>query len=134
MITLDTSALLALLDRKEGHHEEVKAALLADGGPYLCPVGILAEVAYMVEVRLGQQALEALLDDLIEGAYVLAPVEGDLRRIRELLERYADLPLGFSDACMVACAEGHGGSLLSLDKHFAVVTREGMLRLLPEVY
>jgi predicted nucleic acid-binding protein len=50
------------------------------------------------------------------------------------LGRYADLPLGFSDACVVACAEGHGGKLLSLDKHFAVVAREGTLRLLPEAY
>ncbi len=54
-------------------------------------------------------------------------------RIRALARRYADLPLGFADAAMIACAKRHGGRVLTLDlRHFGVVAREGGLIVLPE--
>jgi predicted nucleic acid-binding protein len=47
--------------------------------------------------------------------------------------RYADLPLGFADASVIACAERHGGRVLTLDlRHFGVVAGEGRLTLIPE--
>ena len=53
-------------------------------------------------------------------------------RIRLLVRRYADLPLGFVDAAVIACAERRGGRVLTLDRrHFGVVGREGTLTLLP---
>jgi len=53
--------------------------------------------------------------------------------IRALTRRYADLPLGFADAAVIACAERHGGRVLTRDlRHFGVVAREGRLIVLPE--
>jgi len=46
VIVLDTSAVLALLDRHERAHEEVVAAFETDPGPYLVPTAILAEIGY----------------------------------------------------------------------------------------
>jgi uncharacterized protein len=43
------------------------------------------------------------------GAYSLDCDEDDLPRIRELASRYESLPLGFSDAAVIACAERGGG-------------------------
>ena len=133
MLTLDTSALIVLIDRKAKEHEPVKAALLADAGPYLVPVGILAEVAYFLEQRFGVSALDLFLADLETGTFTLEAVDKDLPRIRELVRRYADLPLGFADASVIACAERNGGLTLSLDeRHFGVVAREGRITVLPE--
>jgi predicted nucleic acid-binding protein len=130
LITLDTSALVALLDRNEAYHEQVKAALLTDKGPYLVPTGILAEVCYFIEERLGQRTLDLFLADLQEGRFVPEPIEGDFARIRELVTRYADLPLGFADACVVACAERNDQNVLTLDvRHFGVVAAERTVRL-----
>lgn len=79
------------------------------------------------------EVLEAFLMDLETGGYTLECGEGDLPRIRALVRRYADLPLGFADAAAIACAERHGGRVLTLDlRHFGVVAREGRLTLLPE--
>jgi len=58
--------------------------------------------------------------------------EDDFPRIRELVTRYADLPLGFADAAVVACAERNGRRVLALDRDFAVVAREGTIVVLPE--
>lgn len=133
MITLDTSGIFAVLNRRDRAHDRAKTALLADRGPYLVPAGILAEVAYLIERTLTLGVLDAFLLDLETGGYTLECGEDDLPRVRELVRRYADLPLGFADAAVIACAERHGGRVLTLDlRHFGVVAREGRLVLLPE--
>lgn len=132
VITLDTSALYALLDRRDPDHRLTSETLLADPGPYLVPAGILAEIAYLVERRLGQKALDALLADLESGAYSLDCGDDDLPRIRALVGRYAGLPLGFADAAVAACAERNGGRVLTLDSDFAVVAAEGVIHVVPD--
>ena len=133
VITLDTSGLLALLNRRDPDHGRVNAALDSDPGPYLVPAGILAEITYMVEQRLGLDTLDLFLQDLESSAYQLECGQEDLARIRVLIARYADLPLGFADASVVACAERSGGRVLTLDvRDFGVVAREGRILILPD--
>jgi predicted nucleic acid-binding protein len=132
LITLDTSGLFALLNRRDPDHERTREALLEDSGPYLVPAGILAEVAYLVERRLGVGVLERFVLDLESGALTLECGEEDLPRIRELALRYADLPLGFADASVISCAERSGGGVLTLDRRdFDVVAGEGKITPLP---
>lgn len=132
IVTLDTSALFALLNRRDPDHEPVAQALLADRGPYLVPAGILAEIGYLIEQRLGLEVLDAFLADLEQRAFVLEPTDDDLARVRELVRRYADLPLGLADATVIACAERHRGTVLTLDiRDFSVVAREGTITVLP---
>jgi predicted nucleic acid-binding protein len=132
LITLDTSALFALVNRRDPDHQRVKAAFEGDGGPYLVPAGILAEVGYLVERRLGTQVLDALLADLESGALTLECGEEDFPRMRALIARYADLMLGFADAAVIACAERNAGRVLTLDtRDFGTVAREGTISLLP---
>lgn len=132
LITLDASGLLALLNRRDPDHEPVKRAFLEDGGPYLVPAGILAGISYLLERRLGLEVVDPFLADLQERALALECGEDDLPRIRELIDRYADLPLGVADASVIASAERHGGVVMTLDlRHFGVVGREGTIALLP---
>ena len=132
LITLDTSALYALVNRRDPDHESVREAFEQDGGPYLVPAGILAEIAYLLEQRLGNDVLDAFLGDLENGALTFEAGEEDLARVRELIARYADLPLGFADAAVIACAERSGGRVLTLDsRDFGTVAREGTITLLP---
>ena len=108
----------------------MRNALSCARQPYLVPSGILAEIGYLVERRMGIEALDAFLIDLEQRAFVLANTEDDLIRIRELIRRYEDLPLGLADSAVVACAERHGGAVLTLDqRHFGVVAREGTIAL-----
>lgn len=132
MVVLDTSGLFAALAVDDQHHSAAAAALDADRGPFLIPAGILAEVGYMIETKLGASVLDAFLDDLITGAFSLDCGEDDLGRIRELVGRYADMPLGLADASVIACAERTSGAILTFDRRdFGVVAREGRVALLP---
>ena len=84
----------------------------------------------MLEARMGHTVLDAFLEDLQGRAFSLDCGENDLGRIRELIDRYADLPLGFADAAVVACAERNGGVILTFDlRHFSVIAGEGRIRI-----
>ncbi|MGI8674217.1 MAG: type II toxin-antitoxin system VapC family toxin [Thermoleophilaceae bacterium] len=132
MITLDTSAIVALANRDDPDHGRTVAALESDSGPYLVPCEIMAEVAYLIERRLGGHVLDAFLTTLESGELKADHDADRMSRVRELAGRYADLPLGFADAAVVACAENHGGRVLTLDERdFCVVAREGRLEVLP---
>lgn len=102
----------------------------SDTGPYIVPICLLGELTYLVEQRLPPMAMAALLTDLESGMFVRDAGRQDIPRIRHLIHRYADFPLGFVDAAVVACAERHGGNVLTLDvRHFGAVAREGTITL-----
>jgi predicted nucleic acid-binding protein len=132
VIVLDTSGLFAALAVDDQHHVDAAGALDGDSGPFVIPAGILAEVGHMIETKLGARVLDAFLDDLIEGAFTFDCGEADLPRIRELVSRYEDMPLGVADASVIACAERTNGRILTFDRRdFGVVAREGRVRLVP---
>jgi len=131
MITLDTSGIVALASSTDQHHEQATSELSADAGPFLVPAGVLAEATYMLERRGGPEVVDRFLGDIENGGLSLHCGNEDIGRARELIHRYSDLPLGFADAAVIACAERHGGRVLSFDRDFAVVAREGTIEILP---
>ncbi len=133
MITTDTSALLTLLIRNDSDHRRVLEAANAERPPIVIPSGVMGELAYLIEARAGIPALNQLLADIASGSYVMDCSPVDIPRIRTLVTRYQDLPLGYVDASVIACAERHGGRVLTLDhRHFGVVAWEGMIAVVPE--
>jgi predicted nucleic acid-binding protein len=53
---------------------------------------------------------------------------GDFVRMRALVARYDNLNLGLADAAVVACAERHGGRVLTTDRRdLRVVAGEGRI-------
>lgn len=132
MITLDTSALYALLNRRDRGHAVAVETINSDPGPYLVPAATLGEIAFLVEERLGSRVLDLLLADLEVGAYTLDCGEADLGRARQLVRRYEDLSLGYVDAAVIACAERSGGRVMTFDlRDFGVVAAEGTITILP---
>lgn len=93
-------------------------------GPLIVPQLVVAEVAYLVEVRLGTEAEVRFLGDLAAGTFIAEPVRAaDWLRVAELVARYGDLPLGTVDASIVAAAERlEIRAIATLDRrHFTVV-------------
>jgi predicted nucleic acid-binding protein len=90
----------------------------------LVPGPVPAEVGYMLH-RLGGSKVEAaFLRSLRDGVFeVIALTTADWDRMAELVDTYADLPLGTADASVVAVAERLGiAEVATLDRrHFSVV-------------
>lgn len=77
--------------------------------------------------------LDQFFEDIEQEEYLLDCGESDFSRIRQLIARYGDLPLGFADAAVITCAERRSGRVLTYDqRHFPVVVREGTITLVSD--
>lgn len=99
------------------------------------PTLVITEVTYLLGARLGADAEVRFLGDLAAGNLLAESVAAsDWMRIAELVAAYRDLPLGTTDASVIATAERLGtGDIAALDRrHFTVVrSTVGDLTLLP---
>ncbi|MGL6278982.1 MAG: type II toxin-antitoxin system VapC family toxin [Gaiella sp.] len=130
-LVCDTSVLYAALDVRERDHARC-AALLEAADDVIVPAPTLVELDQLAARRGVPHTTQIVLDDLLRGAYLAYEHDlEDLRRIRVLVERYADLPLGFVDASVVTTAERLGEtSVATLDhRHFSVVRPAHVPRL-----
>jgi uncharacterized protein len=130
VITLDSTGIIASFRERDQHHDSAVHSLKSATPPFVIPTGILSEAAYMLERWSGLRELESLLLSIEEGEVLLDCGERDIPRIRQLATRYGDLPLGFADASVIACAERRGGLVLTYDqRHFPIVAREGTIQI-----
>ncbi|MGD0085405.1 MAG: PIN domain-containing protein [Acidimicrobiales bacterium] len=116
--------MYAYVDADDKHHVECLDVLEGHPGPLIVPTLVIAEVAYLLETRLGAQAEIRFLGDLASGNLIAEPVAAsDWLRIAALVSVYRDLPLGSVDASVVAAGERLGISqVATLDRrHFTVV-------------
>lgn len=132
---VDAGPLYAAVDRSDDDHARSVELLARSDLELVIPSLVVAEVTYIVGRRLGAEIEAAFLRSL--GDFdVAAPEPQDWQRIGDLVEQYRDLPLGGTDASVVALAERlEGEVVITLDhRHFSVV-RPGhrpSFRLLPE--
>lgn len=106
MIVVDTGPIVALLNDRDDDHERCRDFLANHPGPLLVPSTVFTEVCMLVERRRGTRAELAFLDDVRSGLFtLLESASVDLDRIAELVDGYADLPLGAVDASVVALPE-----------------------------
>ncbi len=85
---------------------------------------VVAEVSYLVGTNLGAAAEADFFKMLRSDLFRVEPlVAEDVVRIAELIQHYSDLPLGGTDASVVAAAERLGfDEVATLDhRHFTVV-------------
>lgn len=137
MLVVDAGPLVAAAATRDRNHERCVALLSQAPRPLIVPMLVVTEVAYFLGDRIGHVAEQAFARSLRDGELLVEPVEpSDWARISELLDAYADLPLGIVDASVVATCERLGAwTLATLDRrHFSVVRlRQGeMLTLVPD--
>lgn len=123
-VVADTGALYALMDRSDAWHARVVAWWEQNRHPVIVPVSVLPEVAYLLQTRIGAAAELAFIRAVSAGEFTVEPIESDdIERAAEVMEAYADFPLGFVDASLIAIAERFETlELLTTDRrHFSAV-------------
>lgn len=124
MLVLDTGPLVAAANRADPDHRACAQLLATHPGPLVVSPLVVAEASYLIGKYLGARAEAALLRALATERYrIEALTPADLTRAAELVGEYADLPLGGTDAAIVALSERLGATTLAtLDRrHFSVV-------------
>jgi uncharacterized protein len=120
----DSGAIYALYDARDQHHSAVAHTIDQETGTIVLPMASLAEIDYLLRVRLGNRAVSRFLEGIQTGGYVLEPLTAaDVHRCYSLLQTYATLNLGLADAAVIATAERLGTRrILTVDeRHFRTV-------------
>ena len=134
-LLLDTGALVSLLDRSQTHHPACRRAFEKWSGAVVSTEAVLTEAVHLLARVAGGPA--ACVDFFLTGGAILVPsTPASLKRVRVLLDKYADLPMDFADATLVALAEELGSSLVfTTDRtDFSVYRLKGRrpFRILPD--
>lgn len=140
MIVCDTAPLVAAALYRDPDHRrcvDLFAGLRLANRPMFIPAPIVAEVGYLLARKAGAHIEAHFLRSLAAGDFILTDLtQADCGRMAELVEQYADLPLGTSDASVIAVAERLDiTEVATLDhRHFTVVRPRHVnaLTLLPE--
>lgn len=140
MVLFDTGPLVAAAFASERSHAvcaELLTGLRLAGREILMPATVAAEVGYLIEQLGGPHHEARFLSGVGVGDVTPVGLTGaDYLRMADLVEQYADLPLGTTDASVIALAERLGISeVATLDRrHFTVVRPRHVtaLTLLPE--
>lgn len=119
-VLLDTSCIVALLDRSEHDHRRCVEVVSRLDAPLITCEAVIAESCYLL--RDVHQAAEAILENVDRGVFVVPyRLTGNAANVKRLMKKYADLPMDFADACLVDMANDfQTGRILTLDQDFAV--------------
>jgi predicted nucleic acid-binding protein len=127
-VLVDAGPMVALLDRGDPRHADCVEALKTLGDPLVTVWPAFTEAMYLLgSTWRGQKALWSRLE---AGALALAPLdEDDAPRMRELMEKYRDLPMDLADAALVCVAEREDVTrIFTLDRRHFSVYRPGRRR------
>lgn len=123
-VVADTGVLYALVDASDAWHARVVRWWEQNQEPVLVPVSVLPEVTYLLQTRLGPDAELAFVRSIVDEELQTEALEpDDFERTVAVMEQYADLPLGFVDATVIAVAERvDAREVLTTDRrHFSAV-------------
>ena len=127
MIVLDTGVIYAAFDSGDVNNRacvDLMMDLRVSQYELLVPATVSAEVGYLLQTRLGAAAESDFAKSLALGDFV--PIDflhEDYVRMSALVGKYQDLPLGITDASVIALSERLGlTEVATLDhRHFSVV-------------
>lgn len=133
-LLLDTGPFVALVDRSEARHRACVEVLEGWTGAIVTTEAVITETLHLLGP--GWRPRRACLEFILRGAFLVAPSSLEsLQRVGFLMEKYADLPMDFADATLVALAEDLGADqVFTLDRQdFSIYRLHGTrpFRVLP---
>ncbi len=107
MILVDAGPLVALLHRGDCNHGRCVTTLRSLREPLGTTWPVVSEVMHLL--GFSWEAQDALWDLIVTEALRLIPIDtADVPRMRQLMQKYRDLPMDLADAALVRVAEREG--------------------------
>ena len=123
-ILIDTGPIVALLNRRDQHHQWARATAERLDAPLDCCEAVLAEAhSLLSRTHEGSRRLNQLVDS---GRLNLTFRYRDhTGRVHELMNKYVRVPMSFADACLVALAESVSDPrVFTVDEDFRIYRRK----------
>jgi predicted nucleic acid-binding protein len=124
-VVIDSGPCIALFDRDDDYHETAVQFIQRQRAPLLSTVAVVTEVMYMLDFSL--QAQVDFLSWVRSGAIgLIEPENADFGRVIQLMKKYSDLPMDFTDGLLVAVCERLGvNQVATIDNDFTIYRYKG---------
>jgi predicted nucleic acid-binding protein len=115
---IDAGPLLATINRNDNWHAESAELLRRLDCPFYTTLAVITEAMHLLGRHTGSPGQAALWRLILRSDLVVEhPTQRDLQRMADLMSRYADRPMDFADASLVAVAERLGlDRIVTLDR------------------
>jgi predicted nucleic acid-binding protein len=104
MVLVDAGPLVALTNTGDQHHERCREASRSISAPLGTVWPVITEAMYLLS--FSWRAQDMLWQTIQSGGLELLPLTmTDVARMRQLMQKYRDLPMDLADAALVTLAE-----------------------------
>lgn len=124
-ILIDSGPLIALFDASDVHHQRSVHFLQKNNFPLVTTIASITETLHLLDFNRNAQI--DFLEWINRGAVEIAQIDNyDFARLKELTEKYRDLPMDFADCCLVYLAEKLDiTTIATIDRDFTIYRIHG---------
>ena len=124
-ILIDSGPLIALFDSSDKYHSASVKFIKTNKSELITTLASITETLHLLDFNRNAQF--DFLGWTIAGAIAIEPITpDDLPRIKDLIVKYADLPMDFADACLVFLGEKLNiHKVATIDRDFDVYRLNG---------
>jgi predicted nucleic acid-binding protein len=127
-IVVDTGPLVALFDHSDADYQRARDFFGRHEFEGVVTVAVITEVTYLLGFQ--PHAAVDFLHWLSRAPLRIEELGADLDRIIELMTKYANVPMDFADASVVAASERlHIRHIITLDSDFLIYRLRGRQQL-----
>ncbi len=124
-ILIDSGPLIALFDASDKYHHEAVNFIKTNKYPLVTTLASITEALHLLDFNRNAQI--DFLGWVHRGAVEIHNIENnDFERLKELTEKYRDLPMDFADSCLVYIAEKLKlNTIATIDRDFSIYRIQG---------
>lgn len=124
-ILIDSGPLIALFDASDTYHHDAVNFIKKNKFPLVTTIASITETLHLLDFNRNAQI--DFLEWIHRGALEIATIEkSDFGRLKELTEKYRDLPMDFADSCLVYLAEKLSlNTIATIDRDFTIYRIQG---------
>lgn len=119
-IVIDSGPLIALFDSSDEYHSKSIEFIKKNRKPLLTSIPVITEVVYVLDFNINAQL--DFLEWIYRGGIDVVDIKtDDIHKIKELMEKYKDIPMDFADGPVVTICEKLGTNFIaSVDSDFEI--------------
>ena len=124
-ILIDSGPLIALFDASDKYHSKAVNFIKNNKYPLITTIASVTETLHLLDFNRNAQI--DFIEWIHRGGVEIANIENtDFGRLKELTEKYHDLPMDFADSCLVYLAEKNNFNIIAtIDRDFTIYRIKG---------
>jgi predicted nucleic acid-binding protein len=124
-ILIDSGPFIALFDASDKYHHEALNFIKTNKYPLVTTIASITETLHLLDFNKNAQI--DFLEWVHRGAVEIHNIENNaFQRLKELAEKYRDLPMDFADSCLVYLAEKLKiNTIATIDRDFTIYRING---------